>query len=186
VRLLTPSIVDAEKVLAVADWSAARSGDAPRSGGTGARTIDRLDVADPESESAHGFAWRNRDRGGDAGSFVRRAGFAGRPDDEVVDGGRTVFGEVEFEIARDPSEPAALVVRTVTGFRQRLLVSVDGAPEREVEVYAPGAGLFLEQPVAVVSPGAGRARARIRVSDEAASSSPLILAHVFALAGAEE
>jgi hypothetical protein len=186
VRLLAPSIVDAEKVLARADWSLAGSGDVPRLEGEGVRVVDRLDVADVRSERAHGFRWWNPERGADAGTFARRAGFSGRPGDEAIDGGRTVLGGVAMELARDPDSPAALVLRTPSGVRQRLLVSVDGGPASGVEVYAPGAGEFHEQVVARIPPGTDRARVEIRVTPEAAGSAPLILAHVFVLAGSAE
>jgi hypothetical protein len=186
VRLLAPSIVDAEKVLASADWSLAGSGDRPRLGGAGVRVVDRLDVADVESERAHSFRWWNPERGADAGTFVRRAGFAAAPGDEAIDGGRTVLGGVEMELARDGAVPAAVVLRTPTGVRQRLLVSVDGGPETPVEVYGPGGGGFHEQAVASVPPGPARAHVEVRVTPEAAGSAPLILAHVFVLVGSAE
>jgi hypothetical protein len=185
VRLLAPSIVDAEKVLATCDWTLAGSGDAPRFVAPGSRVVDRLDVADPTSERAHRFRWRNDERGADAGSFVRRAAFAGLPGDEAIDAGRSVFGEVEFELARDALSAASVVLRTPGGIRQRVLVSVDGGAERAVEIYAPGGGTFHEQPVAALPAGGGAARVRIRLVDEAAGSAPLVLMHVFALAGAE-
>ena len=186
VRLFQPSIVDAEKVLALADWSLAGSGDRPRLGGPGARIVDRLDVADIASEQAHDFRWSNAEHGGDAGTFVRRASFAGTPGDEAIDGGRTVFGAVEFTVARDPASPAAVVVRCPTGVRQRVHASVDGGEEREVEIYSPGAGGFHEQAVAQLAPGAGTARIRLRLTEEAAGSAPMILTHVFVLSGAGE
>jgi hypothetical protein len=185
VRLLAPSIVDAEKVLATCDWTLAGSGDAPRLGAPGSRVVDRLDVADPTSERVHRFRWRNDERGADAGSFVRRAAFAGLPGDEAIDAGRSVFGEVEFELARDALSAASVVLRTPGGIRQRVLVSVDGGAERAVEIYAPGGGTFHEQSVAALPAGGGAARVRIRLVDEAAGSAPLVLMHVFALAGAE-
>lgn len=186
VRLLEPSIVDAEKVLASADWSLAGSGDRPRTGGPGVRIVDRVDVADAASERAHAFRWWNPERGADAGTFARRAGFSGIPGDEAIDGGRTVMGGVAMELARDAASPATLVLRTPSGVRQRLLVSVDGGPEGAVEVYAPGAGDFHEQAVAMIPPGTERARVSVRVTPEAAGSAPLILAHVFVLAGPAE
>jgi hypothetical protein len=176
VRLLAPSIVDAEKVLFRADWSLAESGHGPRSaGGTVRRVVDRLDVADPESERAHRFRWDDGERGAHAGSFVRR-------DESLIDGGRTVFGEVEFDVARDATEAASLFVRSVTGVRQRVLVAVDGGSEIEVEIYAPGSGRFHEQRIGVIPPGEGNAHVRVRVVPRAADSAPLVLCHVFALA----
>lgn len=190
VRLLSPSIVDAEKVFARADWSLAGSADRPRfsprdsSGVAPAplRVVDRLDVADLASERAHDFQWTNREHGGDAGTFARRAGFAGgTPGDEAIDGGRTIFGEASFQVARAADGPTLVVARTVSGARERLFVSIDGGEERQLEMYAPGAGLFHEAEIGVIPPGSGRARIRLRLVPEAAESAPLILAHLFAL-----
>jgi hypothetical protein len=173
-------------VLATCDWTLAGSGDRPRLGGPGARVVDRVDVADPASERAHRFTWRNGERGADAGSFVRRATFAGVVGDEIIDAGRSVFGEVQFDLARDPMSPVSVVARTPGGIRQRTLVSVDGGAEQPVEIYAPGGGFFHEQQVADIPSGRGTARVRIRLVEEAAGSAPLVLTHVFALAGAGE
>jgi hypothetical protein len=178
VRLLSPSIVDAEKVLFAADWSLAGSGDAPRLEG-GGRVVDRLDVADPASERAHRFRCDDLEPGAHAGSFVRRA-------DDLVDGGRTVFGEVEFDVARDPAAAATLVVRSVTGVRQRILVKVDGGTEREVEIWAPGSGRFHEQSIATIPDGEGTSRVRLRVVPRAAEGAALLVCHVFAIAVAGE
>jgi hypothetical protein len=189
VRLRRPSIVDAEKVLYRADWSRARSGDAPRvvgPDGEAPRTVDRLDVADVASETAHRFRWDDGERESGASTFVRRADFPRFPGDEVVDGGRTVFHEATFELETSLGEPTALVVRTVSGVRQRLLISVDESPDREREVYAAGTGRFHDAVIATIPPGEGPVRIRLRVRPDAASSAPLVLAHVFSLAGVSE
>jgi len=78
------------------------------------------------------------------------------------------------------------VLRTPTGVRQRLLVSVDGGLESPVEVYGPGAGGFHEQAVASIAPGSTAAHVAVRVTPEAAGSAPLILTHVFVLVGSAE
>jgi len=184
VRLLSPSIVDAEKVLYRADWSAAGSGDRPRLAaleGRGYELIDRVDVADVDSEAAHSFRWSNGSRGGDAGSFVRRAP-VGAGTEPITDGGRSVFHEVELELERAPFARTAVILRTVTGLRQLVHVSVDGGPEKGLELYEAGSGRFLDLPVAEIAPGTGRARLRIRLEERAAESSPLVLAHIFSVA----
>ena len=83
-------------------------------------------------------------------------------------------------------EQTIVVVRTPGGIRQRALISVDGGEEQPVEIWAPGGGLFQEQAVAKLPRGTGTSTVRLRVAEEAASSAPLVLAHIFALAGAEE
>ncbi len=184
VRLLTPSIVDAEKVLARADWTLAGSGDAPRVALADPlatlRVVDRLDVADLASERAHDFRWTNREHGADAGTFALRSPFAARPGDEAIDGGRTIFGEASFTLARPAGAPALVIVRTVSGARERLLVSIDGEPARRVELYSPGGGSFHDAEIGWLPPGTGRARVTLSVVPEPAESAPLILAHAFA------
>lgn len=183
VRLLSPSIVDAEKVLLRADWSLAGSGDAPGAASfAGARVVDRVDVADPDSERAHNFRFRDGEHGAQPGSFWRRAAVDGG--EEILDGGRTIFAEARFEIARDPLTDARLVVRTVSGLKQLALVSVDEGPERPVELVAPDGGEFHEQAIAHVLSGSGRCRVRIRVAPQPLSG-PLVLCYVFAVAGGE-
>jgi hypothetical protein len=182
VRLLTPSIVDAEKVLAAADWSLAGAGDVPRAVGAGARVVDRLDVADVRSERAHAFAGNDGEPGASAGTFLRRAAFA--PGDEAIDGGRTLLREARFALARDPAATATVIVRTPGGVHIRALVSVDGGPWERVEIRG-AAGRFHEQAVARIAPGEGRAEIRLRVTDEAAASAPLVLTHVFAVVEAD-
>lgn len=183
VRLLTPSIVDAEKVLYRADWSLAGGADAPRlpleaPDDDGWSVVDRLDVADPDSEAAHRFRFEDRGLGGSAGSFVRRAGFVHDPT-EIVDGLRTVLGSVSFEVERAPFAPTALVVRSLTGVRQNVWIRVDDAEPEPVEIYAAGPGRFHDQIVAAVAPGSGPARIRISLIDEPAGTAPLVLAHIF-------
>jgi hypothetical protein len=67
--------------------------------------------------------------------------------------------------------------------RQKVLVAVEGETEREVEIYAPGAGQFLERRIATMPAGDGPSRVRLRVVPGAAESGPLVLCHVFAIAG---
>ena len=186
VRLLTPSIVDAEKVLYLADWTFAGSGDRLALAGVDAETpaprvIDRIDVADLASERVHAFVAIDGERGGTGGTFLHRAPVGAGA--EIVDGGRTIFREARFTIARDTFGDAQLVARTVSGARQRLSVSIDGAAPVDVELYAPGGGRFHEQVMAAVPAGPGPAAVVVRVSPEPASSAPLLLAHVFCVAG---
>jgi len=179
VRLLRPSIVDAEKVLYRADWSRAGSGDAPHlSGGRDWRVVDRLDVADPDSERAHRFRFDQGGQGGNAGGLLRRAPFADDPA-EIVDGARTVLGGVSFEIGRAGEGATALVVRTVAGLRERVHVTVDGGDAFPVEIHGTPSGVFHDQVIATIAPGAGPARVTIRVVDKPTASAPLVLAHVF-------
>ena len=184
-RLLSPSIVDAEKVLFRADWSLAGSGDSPRAAAfatSRTRVVDRVDVADTDSERAHAFRFRDGEHGAHAGSFWRRAAVDGGQ--EILDGGRTIFEDTFFEIARDPLADAQLVARTVSGLKQLVLVSVDGASEHPVEIAAPGSGEFHEQAIATIPSGNTRCRVRVRVAPQP-TSAPLVLCHLFSVVGVE-
>jgi hypothetical protein len=186
VRLATPSIVDAEKVLFRADWSLAGSGDAPLlapAGVAAMRVVDRLDVADPASERAHAFHARERERGARSGSFVRR-GPAGASA-EILDAGRSVTGDVRFEIARDPFARTWLTARTVAGLKQTVRVSIDGGADREVELGAAGSAAFHEAVLGELAPGPARARVRIAPAP-ALPGGPLVLCHLFTVAGPPE
>jgi hypothetical protein len=180
VRLLSPSIVDAEKVLYLADWSLANSGDALSflANASDVRIVDRIDVADVGSERAHDFEAIDGQHGGTGGTFLHRAS-GGASAVEIVDGGRTILREARFRIGRDPFVTTTLVARTVTGARQRVSVSIDSGAPTPVELYAPGGGRFHEQALATIPPGAEPALVTIRVSPEPASSAPLLLTHLF-------
>lgn len=186
VRLLRPSIVDAEKVLYRADWSLAGSGEEPRlpappSGSW--RVVDRLDVADVDSEAAHAFRWDEGGQAGSGGSLLRRAGFPNDPR-EILDAARPVLGGVSFRIARSGAGAVTLVARSVTGVRARLLLSIDGGAEEPLELYASGGGQFFDQAIAVLPAGSEPAHVSLRVRPEAAGSAPLVLAHLFTVEAA--
>ncbi len=179
VRLLSPSVVDAEKVLSRADWTLAGSGDAPAAG-PGARVVDRVDVADAASERAHAWRERGRERGASGGSFVRR-GAAAPAGAEIVDGGRVLLGEATFEVARDPVADARLVLRLAGGRGGRVVVAVGDGPPQDVELAA-AATPFHEQAVARIPHGTGRVRVRL-AAPAGAPTLPLYLCHAFVLAG---
>ncbi len=182
VRLLSPSVVDAEKVLARADWTLAGSGDAPASA-PGARVVDRVDVADAASERAHGWRARGRERGADGGSFVRR-GAAVPAGAEIVDGGRVLLGDASFEVARDPVADARLVLRTAGGRGGFVTIAVGDEAPRDVEL-APAATPFHEQEVARIPHGTGRVRIRL-AAPRGAPTLPVYLCHAFVVAGGGE
>jgi len=105
---------DADLQVIAARWDHAGTGDRPLRDHTGWAIVDRIDVADLESEAAHGWSGAlGPRRFGDPTarwSFVaREAGAHGL----VLDGGRTIRGGGErFTIVLDPARPAQLVLRT--------------------------------------------------------------------------
>jgi hypothetical protein len=112
--LAGPLAGDRDLQLIVARWDHAGSGERPLRDHAGWAIVDRIDVADLDSEAAHGWTGALGERGiGDPAarwSFVgREAGAHGL----VLDGGRTIRGGVErFAIAIDPARPVQLVLRT--------------------------------------------------------------------------
>jgi hypothetical protein len=105
---------DADLQVIAANWDHAGTGERPLHDHAGWAIVDRIDVADLESEAAHGWsgALGRRSFGDPTArwSFVaREAGAHGL----VLDGGRTIRGGSErFTIAVEPARPAQLVLRT--------------------------------------------------------------------------
>jgi hypothetical protein len=97
-------------VLADARWDHVRTAERPLSPHPGWRLVDRIDLADRDSEKAHHWA----DERGVRDSLIHReAGAHGL----LIDGGRTLR-EQRFEISiADPAKPVRLVLRT-GGHRQ--------------------------------------------------------------------
>jgi len=105
---------DSDMQLIAAVWDHVGTGERPLDEHPGWTIVDRLDIADLASESAH--AWRGalgRRKMGDPTarwSFVaREAGARGL----VLDGGRTIRDAREqFSLALDPGKPVRLLLRT--------------------------------------------------------------------------
>jgi hypothetical protein len=105
---------DVDLQVIAANWDHAGSGERPLHDHSGWAIVDRIDIADLESEAAHGWtgALGARSVGDPTArwSFVaREAGAHGL----VLDGGRTIRGGSErFTVAIDPARPVRLVLRT--------------------------------------------------------------------------
>ncbi len=113
-----------------ADYSRLGSGERPWS--SAGEPKDTLDVADLESERAHGYELL----GAAAGEQLARVGEA--PDNRpVVDGGRTKRARERFSI-RIPAGATALVARVEAEATARARVSFDGAAIGTLDV--PGEG----------------------------------------------
>ena len=135
IRVLEPSIIDAEKVLYRADWE--RNGDAIRNleiAAKNLRLVAEVDVADLDSESNHYYQSQVQVPGsGEANLLMALAG-TGAERSVFIDGGRTVTGGERMVVNLDSGRPVQMVMRTVTGIAQHFAVVVNGVKVAEVEL----------------------------------------------------
>jgi hypothetical protein len=152
----------------VADYSRLGSGERPWS--SPGEPLDALDVADLESEAAHGYALL----GAAAGEQIARAGEA--PDDRpIVDGGRTRRKMERFTL-KIPASATALVARMESDLPARARVVFDGEGGGTLDV--PGEG-WSELRLAL--PAAVRGGARDKVDVEITSDLPLTVFHYWVM-----
>jgi hypothetical protein len=124
----------ANKIIYTPDNSLLGAGDEPgeRPAGVGDwRVVDRLDVADLESEDRHAYRLRQIEVGVSPIQVLRAGQYAGRGQ-RMIDGGRTNYGE-RFTLRAEPGKPFVVLMRTISG----------GAP---VDVTGDGAAGRVELP----------------------------------------
>jgi len=110
--LFRPSIAGSPLPLTIsaADWSLARSGDAPLTTPSGWRAVDALDVADLASEARHGYRFR-RPGPGLPESEAHALAYAGEEGTRIADGGRLLAGGERFVASVRAGEETYLVAR---------------------------------------------------------------------------
>ena len=90
--------------------------------------VDRLNVAEVDSEAAHGYrAWAaqwNDAVGSQAAGYT----YPAHPERPLLDGGRTLTGGEEFTVTTMPGRALKLVRRYHSDGPVRLAVEVDGVP----------------------------------------------------------
>jgi hypothetical protein len=122
------------------DWRLAGSGDLPMDRLEAGRIIDRVDVADPESELSHGVSITRAE----PGFFGRNAydRFPAPDGREIADGGRAIAGRLQLTISGlTPGRDVEIRLRTVASpFDTPLAVSVDGQPLGEWRLPPAGPG----------------------------------------------
>lgn len=143
---------DAEKVLLEARWESANSGDRPLLPHAGV-VVDEVDVADLESERAHGYAIDRPAR-----TIYRREPCAGRL---VSDGGRVVHAFERMRVALRPGRDARLVWRTDAWLPADVRVSVDGTLASRARL--PQVRAFIEPEVVLGAALLARERPEVRV-----------------------
>jgi hypothetical protein len=107
-------IGDADMRLVVAKWDHVHTGEQPLAVEPGWTVVDRVDIADMESEALHHWSGRlGRRRFGDPTARWSLFHKESRGAALVLDGGRTIRGGVEtFTISIDPNKRVRLVMRT--------------------------------------------------------------------------
>jgi hypothetical protein len=138
-----------------------------------ARVVDRLDLADLESEAGHRY--RQRPAGSIVDNLLRRARLPGQPR-LIVDGGRRVVtGELRFELKARPATRATILLRTSqeTPVRLELLLG-KGRVATELAPIPPSA--FSE---AVLELPAGIVEEKNAIQLRAPAPTPYVLYHVF-------
>ncbi|MDE2705477.1 MAG: hypothetical protein OXI35_10450 [Gemmatimonadota bacterium] len=147
IRVFEPSIIDAEKVLYQAHWAAGLSGEAIRNRTLleeGWRVVDKVDVADLESERRHGYQSKVWVPGSGEANLLMALSATNDPQAVYIDGGRTVTGGERMEVALNAGQPAAVIMRTVTGIAQHFAVVANGKKIANVELPGGRGRQWLE------------------------------------------
>ena len=147
IRVFEPSIIDAEKVLYQANWAASLSGEAIRNRTLleeGWRVVDKVDVADLESERRHGYQSKVWVPGSGEANLLLALSAADAPQAVYIDGGRTVTGGERMEVVLHAGQPATVIMRTVTGIAQHFAVFANGKKIANVELPGGRGRQWLE------------------------------------------
>ena len=154
IRVFEPSIIDAEKVLYQANWAASLSGEAIRNRTLleeGWRVVDKVDVADLESERRHGYQSKVWVPGSGEANLLLALSAADAPQAVYIDGGRTVTGGERMEVALKAGQPATVIMRTVTGIAQHFAVFANGKKIANVELPGGRGRQWLELAVGQIA-----------------------------------
>ena len=154
IRVFEPSIIDAEKVLYQANWAASLSGEAIRNRTLleeGWRVVDKVDVADLESERRHGYQSTVWVPGNGEANLLLVLSAADAPQAVYIDGGRTVTGGERMEVVLNAGQPATVIMRTVTGIAQHFAVFANGKKIANVELPGGRGRQWLELAVGQIA-----------------------------------
>ena len=154
IRVFEPSIIDAEKVLYQANWAASLSGEAIRNRTLleeGWRVVDKVDVADLESERRHGYQSTVWVPGNGEANLLLALSAADDPQAVYIDGGRTVTGGERMEVVLNAGQPATVIMRTVTGIAQHFAVFANGKKIANVELPGGRGRQWLELAVGQIA-----------------------------------
>ena len=147
IRVFEPSIIDAEKVLYQARWTADLSGEVIRNRtllAEGWRVVDKVDVADLASERRHGYRSKVWVPGSGEANLLMALSATDDPQVVYIDGGRTVTGGERMEVVLNAGQPATVIMRTVTGIAQHFAVFANGKKIANVELPGGRGRQWLE------------------------------------------
>ena len=164
IRVFEPSIIDAEKVLYQAHWAADLSGEPIRNEALleeGWRVIDKVDVANLESERRHGYQSKVWVPGSGEANLLLVLSATDDPQAAYIDGGRTITGGERMEVALNAGQPAAVIMRTVTGIAQHFAVVANGKQIAAVELPGGPGRQWLELAVGQIPAADVRGRVEI-------------------------
>ena len=154
IRVFEPSIIDAEKVLYQARWTADLSGETIRNRTLleeGWRVVDKVDVADLASERRHGYRSEVWVPGSGEANLLMALSAADDPQAVYIDGGRTVTGGERMEVTLNAGQPATVIMRTVTGIAQHFAVFANGKKIANVELPGGRGRQWLELAVGQIA-----------------------------------
>jgi len=158
IRVFEPSIIDAEKVLYRANWHPSLNGDVLRNETlmeAGWRVVDRIDIADLDSENRHDYRSTVWVPGSGEANLLLCLQAEKGSQGVYIDGGRTVTGGERMRVELEPGKPALMIMRTVTGIAQHFEVRANGEPIATVKLPGGRGRNWLELNVGQIS-GADR------------------------------
>ena len=164
IRVFEPSIIDAEKVLYQAHWAADLSGEPIRNQALleeGWRVVDKVDVANLESERRHGYQSKVWVPGSGEANLLLALSATDDPQAAYIDGGRTITGGERMEVALNAGQPAAVIMRTVTGIAQHFAVVANGKQIAAVDLPGGPGRQWLELAVGQIPAADVRGRVEI-------------------------
>ena len=137
-----------------ANWAASLSGEAIRNRTLleeGWRVVDKVDVADLESERRHGYQSKVWVPGNGEANLLLALSAADAPQAVYIDGGRTVTGGERMEVVLNAGQPATVIMRTVTGIAQHFAVFANGKKIANVELPGGRGRQWLELAVGQIA-----------------------------------
>jgi hypothetical protein len=168
IRLLKPSIVDAEKILYRAQWDG--TVDAAKIWEPSLEldrrdwaVVDRLDVADVQNEAVHAYRSTVRIRGDEEANLLLALPLRAGRDVLLLDGGRTVTGGESFVMSLHLDRRAHLIMRTVSGIGQHFEVFCNGESMGKIQWPGGPGRSWREVEIATIEPEVHRGRAHIEL-----------------------
>lgn len=133
---------------------------------SGARLVDEVDVADLDSERAHGYAWHNTGYLRGFATEWHQFVLAGCPACLSMDGARRLTGGETFAFSAEPGQDALLITRVHASEAGRLTVAIEeagGLTHVGTRVIPAQRGQWIDVPT-LIPGGYVSAQTRIRLT----------------------